>query len=565
VLDRRWVVPASAAVLALLVVTTLAAVVVTRDQVAARLTSSADRAVQIVRQEVELALDRDVAAAAGLARSVADPTAIDAEGWTDAVESVARVGAFSEASAVNLAVVATGAELEDTLGSLPASVRDSLDLRVSDGDLHAVIAAVWPSESNRAALGFDVTGNAEAARAVTAAIENATVQASRPLRIVQEPTAQRSTVVYVPVIAPEAGRTVGVVNLVFRAGALVSDVAERLPSGAHVRWLDSEEGLEPDAAILAEVGDAVGEGITAVETIDGLGRSWRLEVTLPPTAAGPLETRAPLLVGLLGAVLSLGLLVTLAAWRSTTRRADELAARRTAALTEATGRLEDANRELQELDRFKDRLLRAVSHDLRAPLTVITGSAALLRDRELPPAQRTDLIDRLLRQASRLRGLIDELLLSAQVRAGAVQPDLQPLDLAQLVTTTVDDLGVGRLLPPSGPLPQVLADRAHVERMLHNLLTNAADHGAPPVEVELANGVGPHVELCVRDHGPGIPEELRSQVFDEFARSHSGGGGYGLGLAIVTELARANGGSLTYRDVGAGACFVLTLPIATAS
>lgn len=563
--ERRWVGPASVVVLVLLIASTVAAVVVSQRQLDTRLRSLAETAAATVRQDVELNLQRDVAAVVGLARSLDDVTTVDADRWTGAVDQVARAGVFTDISAVNLLTVSRAEDLDATLGSLPDSVRDVLDLRLGDGPLHAVGTAVWPEPENQAVLGYDVFLNPQAAPAVRAAILRTTVQATAPLQVVQEPEDQRAIVVYVPVVPEPGGAATGAISLVFRAGALLDDAVARLPRGAAVRWTDGSVGLEGDAALLADAGTPVQNGAVAVEVFNDLGRTFRLDVTLPATALGTAERRVPLLVGALGAVLCLGLVLTSAAWQRTTRRADQLAARRTAALATTTAELEAANRELRELDRLKDRMIGTVSHDLRSPLTVIRGASQMLLERSLTDEQRQELTRRVLRQTSRLRGLIDELLVSAQARGGALRADRRALDLRPVIATIIDDLGIGQLEPEPGEVPAVLADQIHVERVLHNLLVNAVNHGAPPVEVSLAWLAGEGVvEVHVRDHGPGIPEELRDEVFTDFGRAGDAGPGYGLGLAIATELARVNGGTLTYRDPeGPGACFVLSLPVAT--
>jgi signal transduction histidine kinase len=390
----------------------------------------------------------------------------------------------------------------------------------------------------------------------------ATVQVSSPTRVLQEPADQRSVVVYVPVVPEPRGPVTGLINLVFRAEPLLREVRDVIPQGAHIRWVDQGAGLDPSEAVLAEVGPAVEDGATAVEVFADLGGTWSIEVSVPRSAQGPVQRQAPWLVAALGAVLVLGLLATGAAWRSTARRADALARRRTADLESSARELASLNSELEELDQFKDRLLGAVSHDLRAPLAVIRGSAEVLLSRDLPPDLRDDLLQRLLRQSARMRGLIDELLVAAQVRAGRLHAEPRPVDLRPLVDATVTDLGIGQVRPTSAgsSLPRVVVDPVHLERILHNLLTNAVTHGAPPVEVDLERD-GDVVEIRVCDRGPGVPESLRSRMFDEHTREGGTQPGYGLGLAIASQLAEANGGTLTYADGGPGAVFVLRLPV----
>jgi signal transduction histidine kinase len=560
--DRRWVDPVSALVVLLLAVSTVIAALLVREEIDDRLENSARVAATAVRQDVQLNLRRDVAAAAGLARSLPDVTAVDAATWTAAVEQIAAAGAFTDVSAVNLLVVAEDGQVDEMLASLPTAVTDQLDVRLADGPLHGVVTNVWPEEANAVVLGYDVVDNVAASRAAIAAITRATVQVSSPTRVLQEPADQRSAIVYVPVVPEPRGPVTGAINLVFRAERLLDEVLDVIPPGAHVRWVDAGAGLDPQDAVLADVGPPVAEGATAIEVFADLGRVWRIEVSVPRSAQGPVQRQAPWLVAALGAVLVLGLLASVIAWRSTARRADALARRRTADLEASARELATLNRELEELDRFKDRLLGAVSHDLRAPLAVIRGSAEVLLTRDLPPDQREDLLQRLLRQSARMRGLIDELLVAAQVRAGRLHAETRPVELRAVVDATVSDLGIGQVLPASAGsrLPRVSVDPVHLERVLHNLLTNAATHGAPPVEVELDHD-GDAVEVRVRDRGPGVPEALRPRMFDEHTREGGTQPGYGLGLAIAAQLAEANGGTLTYEDGEPGACFVLHLPV----
>ena len=103
----------------------------------------------------------------------------------------------------------------------------------------------------------------------------------------------------------------------------------------------------------------------------------------------------------------------------------------------------------------------------------------------------------------------------------------------------------------------VRADADRLAQMVENLVTNALRYGAAPVEIT-AESDGPMVEIVVRDAGPGIPEEMQARLFERFATSSQGG--TGLGLYIVRELARAQGGDASYRaEDGA---FVITLPSA---
>jgi two-component system sensor histidine kinase MtrB len=107
-------------------------------------------------------------------------------------------------------------------------------------------------------------------------------------------------------------------------------------------------------------------------------------------------------------------------------------------------------------------------------------------------------------------------------------------------------------------------DPQHLDRIVANLVLNALRHGAPPIRVR-ASGDDTRVELTVADNGSGLHPADLERVFDRFARGRDAeqSTGTGLGLAVVRELAVANGGEITYRRCADGPCFVLTLPRST--
>ena len=124
-------------------------------------------------------------------------------------------------------------------------------------------------------------------------------------------------------------------------------------------------------------------------------------------------------------------------------------------------------------------------------------------------------------------------------------------------------------VPDADPARQVIAEAGRVEQILINLLRNAldavADHAAPRVEVScrLHPGDASRLDLCVRDHGPGLSDEARHHLFEPFFTTKPAGAGLGLGLAISQTIAESYGGTLSARNApDGGAEFVLTLPAA---
>jgi signal transduction histidine kinase len=233
-------------------------------------------------------------------------------------------------------------------------------------------------------------------------------------------------------------------------------------------------------------------------------------------------------------------------------------------------------RQLQESDRLKRDLLATVSHELKTPLTVILGTLGTLsrRGAALEPAERREFVDMAIRQGTRLKELIEQLLLAARFEQTGHEPAEHPLvDAAALAR---DALAAARVAHPGRELVliarEVLPVRAAPEAVLQvlgNLLDNAAkyspDHG--PVRLE-ATRYGPLAVLAVEDTGPGVPPADRERIFERFTQLDSGAtrraGGVGLGLYIARQLAIAQDGELIVCDPplgGHGARFELRLPL----
>jgi signal transduction histidine kinase len=214
------------------------------------------------------------------------------------------------------------------------------------------------------------------------------------------------------------------------------------------------------------------------------------------------------------------------------------------------------------LDELKANFVAIASHELRTPATSVYGVLTTLatRGEQLSPELRDQLLRTGVEQGERLRRLLEELLDLSRLDANAVRLRPQPLlvrsALEEIVRHAVPD-GAGVTVDVPGELTAVV-DRLVLERVVANLVSNAARYGEPPVTVSALHREG-RLEVAVSDEGPGVPEELESRLFDRFARGDDTAGS-GLGLAISRAYARAHGGDIVYRPEGGGARFELTLP-----
>ena len=234
-------------------------------------------------------------------------------------------------------------------------------------------------------------------------------------------------------------------------------------------------------------------------------------------------------------------------------------------------------RQLQESDRLKRDLLATVSHELKTPLTVILGTLGTLSRRggALDPAERREFVDMAVRQGTRLKELIEQLLLAGHFEQTSREPAQRSLvDMAEVTREAALAAGVchpGRHLQVEvgAPLP-VNATAAAVLQVLGNLLDNAAKYSPDGTPIRLqALRVGALAVLAVEDAGPGVPGADRERIFERFTQLDSGAtrraGGVGLGLYIARQLSQTQGGELLVTDTtppGLGARFELRLPLA---
>ena len=212
-------------------------------------------------------------------------------------------------------------------------------------------------------------------------------------------------------------------------------------------------------------------------------------------------------------------------------------------------------------------LLHAISHDLRSPLTAITTAGSALRASAITAAERSELIDVIEAEGTRLARLVADLLDLSKIEAGAVAPQPDWCDLHDVVTSAAAQVGgehpIEFLLPDD--LPFVRADAAQLERVFANLIENAAKFSPPGASIQIAAATtAGRVSVRVTDRGHGIPRRHRARIFEPFFRGRDGGGpGSGLGLAICRGFVEANGGRIALQTDGtAGTSFVVSFPLA---
>jgi two-component system sensor histidine kinase KdpD len=222
---------------------------------------------------------------------------------------------------------------------------------------------------------------------------------------------------------------------------------------------------------------------------------------------------------------------------------------------------------LRQSDVAKTAVLRAVSHDLRSPLTAMVTAGEALRSPALDAAERDELASVVVDEGSRLSRLIEKLLDLSRLQSGTGTRRPELVEVDDLLREAAHDAGgTDRFELSLGELPPVRADAAQLERAFANLLENAARHsGGHPVIVR-ARAQQDRLVIRVVDRGPGIPRAEQERIFEPFYRGAATRGGRdagaGLGLAIVRGLVEANGGRVWVESLpGQGSSFVVSLPL----
>jgi two-component system sensor histidine kinase KdpD len=225
---------------------------------------------------------------------------------------------------------------------------------------------------------------------------------------------------------------------------------------------------------------------------------------------------------------------------------------------------------LQARENLERALLNSISHDLRSPLSTITGVLTSLKEEggHLDDLARRELLDTACSEAGRLNRFVGNLLDMTRIEAGAVKLNLEPCDVQELVgcalavlETRSDTRKVSFKMLPVMPL--IPMDLVLMIQVLVNLLENSLKYSPPgsPIEI-IATTDAPWLVLEVADRGPGVPEHDLKRVFDKFYRIPipEGAGGTGLGLSICKGIIEAHGGRISAENrTGGGLSIVIRL------
>lgn len=246
--------------------------------------------------------------------------------------------------------------------------------------------------------------------------------------------------------------------------------------------------------------------------------------------------------------------------------------------TTLLGEAQSARAEAERANRAKDEFLATLSHELRTPLTSLLMHSQMLRRGVKSPEKITAAAEAIERGTNVLGRLIDDLLDVSRIASGKLTMELAKVSLPAVVRAAVETVAaeaarraVQLEVKVDEQLDAVAGDASRLQQVVTNLLTNAIKFSARGGHVEVKlDAVGGLARLQVRDEGTGIEPQFLSHIFDRFSQEDSSRarafGGLGLGLAIVSQIVEAHGGTVRAdsEGKGKGATFTVTLPVISA-
>ncbi len=220
-------------------------------------------------------------------------------------------------------------------------------------------------------------------------------------------------------------------------------------------------------------------------------------------------------------------------------------------------------------------LISEFVHELRTPLASLNTAAHLLHSPKIDADQRTELVDAIQTETTRLSSLATSFLDIARLESGRTQFQFQQIDLiplldecASLMQTQAQELGLDLQVTLPAEISPIQGDPDKIKQAILNLISNAIKYNRPQGEIILAASNGQsEVTITVKDSGIGIPEEHMARLFTKFYRvpgSEQHAQGTGLGLSIVKRIIEGHGGEIHVESVtGEGTTFKICLPVAS--
>ena len=429
---------------------------------------------------------------------------------------------------------------------------------------YGVISYVYPVTRNRGAVGIDLLVDPVRRGAINRARDSASAVSPAPVRLVQQPD-ELSIVLYLPIYAgpdqtprPEDRRRrfVGTIGTGINLRDVMSGLAAEADDDVRLYDLGYSGGRTLRRLIHSTRPDNDNPRQVSTDLpLQTAGRRWILTYASDDRLVGDIELAVPILIGALGALVSL--------------LAGAVVASATSGRARARAELEESRAELARSNEELERFAFLASHDLQQPLRTVSGFLELLVHQQGDSLgdRGREYVDMALRGTHQMSALINDLLTYSRVSRD--DRPLEPVNLAEAWDAAVAQLQAtleeAQAEVSRGDLPVVDGDRVQMTQLFANLIINAVKYrseAAPTVRAQARQKNG-HWEVVVEDNGIGIAEQDQARIFEMFRRLHSDDEitGTGVGLALVKRIAERSGGDVRVEsEVGRGSRFLVELP-----
>lgn len=239
-------------------------------------------------------------------------------------------------------------------------------------------------------------------------------------------------------------------------------------------------------------------------------------------------------------------------------------------LGELANAINDMSAQINQNEKTQTEFISSLSHELRTPLTAITGWSETLLGSETLDAQTQRGMEIIRREANRLTEMVVDLLDFTRIQGGKMTLNVEQADIRGEFEDTVY-MYAGRLAQDGislnyqdndDDIPEITCDPKRLRQVFLNILDNAAKHGGEGKIIDASiHADEDNVIICIRDHGPGIPEDEISLVKSKFYKGSSKARGSGIGLAVSDEIVQMHGGTLTLENApGGGTLVTVSIP-----
>ena len=518
--------------------------------------------------------------------------------FADYINSLDLQNKYTGVQGIGFSKIISPAERADIVRLMQSrEYSDSNIFPVFQKDFQQAVLFFEPlNESNRRAIGFDMSVDPNRQEAMTRARETGNASATGKVALIQEKEGENQSgfLIYLPVYANEsnadstgvaARRVQGFVFSPFRGNKFLSEIHKNIPdkdieikiydaSADPSNLIAQSENRNLQTDNLSNITD---EHYAALSEVQIAGRKWVIEYNSLPSFAEQSSVSWTPLILTCGFILSL-ILFGLTYWEAAARFKMEKTAAELFELQKQKQILLENERDARQTAEYanatKDDFISIISHELKTPLNAIAGWTRILKTNEISANTKSLALQKIDKNLRAQASLVEQLLGYSEIIAGKTNLQKEEIDFAALFQEAIneikplaDEKKIELQTTFDAGAAQIAGDREKLKIAIQNLLTNAVkfSQNGGKIETAIARRNG-NVELTVKDYGRGINADFLPQIFERYKQADNPNvrdyGGLGLGLTVTRHIINLHKGKITAHSdgKGKGSTFTIVLP-----